>query len=216
MKKSYVVILMLILLGTNMLFADEEKIETDNLLKYVFQDVDKDGMPDGYTFKKRKGGKTATISYDNKVFFGKKGPSLKITLLQEGDMYLSSPMLKNLQPGKQYLFTMNVKIKDMHITGKWYNTGAHRCFITYIFGDGKTLAWMAFHDNGSTDDWVTIMCPFKFSEGNVRLSLRCKNMSGTVWIQNPTILELAGGMEMDRHFMLKDGSVIKGLHFTIK
>lgn len=215
MTKAHVAIFVLIGLVSSMLFADDQQAVTDNLLKFTFQDADKDGIPDGYSVKK-KNAETATVVYDKTVSYKGKGSSVKITLPQEGTVRLDMfKWIKDLQPDKEYLFSMNVKIKDMLINGKWYKKGADRCFIAYIFGNSKTLAWMALHDNGSTDGWVTIMCPFRFSKGNIRISLRCKKMSGTVWIQNPTILELAEGIDMDRHFILEDGSVIKGQHYKI-
>lgn len=216
MKKMQVLILVLIGLSSGMLFADDQQAVTDNLLKFTFQDANNDSIPDGY-YVKKKNAETATVVYDKTVSYKGKGSSVKITLPQEGTVRLDMfKRIKDLQPDKEYLFIMNVKIKDMHINGKWYtDKGATRCFIAYLQRSKGSNAWMAIAGNGSTDGWVTIMCPFT-PKGNLRILLRCEKMSGTIWLQNPAIIELAKGMAMKRHFILKDGSVINDIKMMLK
>lgn len=204
----------LLILVSGMVFAEEENIiSAENLLGFVFQDTNKDGVPDGYKISKGKaeGNETATVTYDEKVFNGEKGPSIKMYLPQEGYLAVDLKNLLKLKKDKQYLFTVDVKIKDMKIEGKWRTKKIIRAMMFYVYSSKGKHSWLAITGNGSTKGWVTVMMPFntrKYPQFVAsRVLLRCNTMSGTVWLQNPTIVELPDGADMKSHFLLSDGSV---------
>lgn len=210
---TYAIITLLILVS-NVVFAEEENvISAENLLKYTFQDTNKDGIPDGYKIVKGKaeGNEAAEVTYDETVFNGEKGPSIKMYLPEKGYLAVDLKNLFRLKKGKQYLFAVDVKIKDMKVEGKWYTKKAIRALMIYVYGSNGKHAWLAITGNGSTKGWVTVMLPFNTEKipglATSRVLIRCNNMSGTVWIQNPSIVELPDGTDMKSHFLLSDGSV---------
>ena len=82
---------------------------------------------------------------------------------------------------------------------------------------GKGHSWLAIHGNGTTDGWVTGMCVFDTDTSKIPeeklpdvwksgIRLCCKKMTGTVWFQNPSIVELPDSVKMKSHFILNDGS----------
>ncbi|GAH06732.1 unnamed protein product, partial [marine sediment metagenome] len=91
--------------------------------------------------------------------------------------------------------------------------------VIYVYGQNNAHTWITIHGKGSTDEWVTVMLPFDTSKkpdlSLSRIMLRCYKISGTVWLQNPAIVELPASADMKSGFILKDGSIVSG-HLVIK
>ena len=159
-----------------------------------------------------------SVAADDEVFFGDRGPSVRMESKTFGELNLDSPFLEFMEAGKSYLLTLKVKVNDMRLKGHWWT---ERCGFWVRVYDTKSdkQTWCNLGGNGSTDGWVTVMLPFKHDElahGTYRLLFRCKDMTGMVWIQDPVVIEIPEGVDMERSFVLSDGRTVVGSHLTLK
>lgn len=203
-----------LLLGLYNVAAEETTAE--NLFKFGYSDMTDGSKPGGGYVISAAGEDSVTV--DSKVFAPPKGPSVRLETKKLGDLCFDSPTMSFIEKDKQYLLTIKVKIDDMNTVGHWWEK---RCGLWIYVYDTKNnvLTWCNFGGKGSTKGWVTMMLPFegkRFADGTTKLLIRCRQMSGTIWVQDPTIIELPTGVKMDRSFILEDGSTVTGSHLTVK
>lgn len=189
-------------------YAAGENEAAKNLLPYAFQDADKNGFPDGYTRGKDLGGK---IAYEPEA--ADRSATVQMDLEQESSAYLDSNPFR-LEVGKDYLFTVEVMIKNLRFHGAARHIDHAVVFYVYSAnGDRHAATWIV--GEGSSPGWVRVMLPFSTKRmpqlAFARVLIRCRSMSGTVRFRNPAIIELPAGVRIGRpHCLLPDGTAVDG------
>jgi hypothetical protein len=211
----YISVLLLALCSGSIWSAVEEPAKSDNLLKYTLTDSGDGKTPQGYTVNTAEGGKEASVSFDNSVYIGKKGPSLKVDIAKTGSVFFDYSSFLPLEKGKKYLLTVSIKIKDLHLDGvEANNIGMVRGVMVYVYSASGKHSWEAISGNGSTKGWVTMLLPFDTAKvpelATSRVFFRCLNIAGTVWFQNPSVVELPEGSDVQAQFIQEDGTVLPG------
>ena len=212
-RNSVAVVLVILFWAVNYGFAEDKASE--NLFKFGYEKMPDGSEPSGYIISAQD---DDSVEVDAKIFAPPKGPSVRLEAKKFGYLALDSPPMKFIKKDKQYLATIKVKVKDMNIIGHWWTK---RCGLWIRIFDTKSnvQTWCNLGGEGSTEGWVTVMLPFsgkKFANGSTRLLIRCEKMTGTVWVQDPVIVELPGGKKMKRSFLLADGKTITSSHLTVK
>ena len=178
-------------------------------------------FPQGF---KVHAGQEDMVHEDSKVFQGKAGPSIRFDLPERGNLWLDTSTAVQLEEGRKYLFSVRVKIQDMvpggmNLTSK----GVERGILMEVHsGDTSrnVSVWNAVVGTGSSEGWVTAMIPFdtnaKPDLAKVSIFLRCYDISGTVWFQDPVLIEVPDGFNMNQQFILENGDTVSGGILTLK
>ena len=202
MKKLTIAIVFLLLIQTGVKSEDNTP---KNLMKNYFACKD-DGNPKYYKIKTKKG----RVSYDEKNFFGAKGPSIKLSA--EGrDSFIEFDQIRNLKlkANTRYLFSIQVKVKNLRTIVPWYKNGAYSCFYAMVFSG--TSKWSSIRGSGSTDGWITLLLPFDTGEKKQfkypRIFFFFFFCSGEIWLQCPSLIELPQGTEIKQGYILKDNKI---------
>ena len=187
--------------------AKQDSMDQANLLPHTFIDRNGDGFPDGY---KRRDGHRERVSYDRFSRARGGGPVIRINMPELVSVYLDSEPF-HLEKGKRYLFSVEIRMKDIDFpAGKSKWEPKAYTFVAYVYAVGSnTHIWTWITHKGSTQGWVTLMLPFdtiKHSAlSHARILLRCRKLRGTVWLRDPTIVELPNSMKIPKHFILRNG-----------
>ena len=201
----------------NLIFAAgyAEEIRSDNLYKFAYSKMENGKKFPGYLITAQAGD---SVTLDNQVFYPPGGPSVKLDVKNIGHLYFDSPQLKFIDKDKQYLLTLKVKVEGRQISGHWWQK-RYGLWIRIYNVKSNEQTWCNIAGNGNTDQWVTMILPFRgarFAGDSTKLLIRCDQMSGTVWVQDPVIIELPDEIEMKRSFLLHNGQTVVGSHLTIQ
>jgi hypothetical protein len=96
-----------------------------------------------------------------------------------------------------------------------------RGILMYVHSaSGPGHQWAAVAGEGNTDGWVTVMLPFDTAVQtdlkSARIFLRCQELSGTVWFQDPVLIEAPAGFHMQPHFILENGETVSSNLLILK
>lgn len=162
------------------------------------------------------------VHLDYKVFTGKRGPSMRVDLPKTGAVCLDLQSPVRLDDDTKYLFSVLVKVKDLVLDGPCSNEkGMVRGILMYVYSaSGHGHQWAAVVGAGHTDGWVTVMLPFDTAVQtelkSMRIFLRCQELSGTVWFQDPVVIEAPAGFQMQPHFILENGETVPSNLLNLK
>jgi hypothetical protein len=186
-----------------LLSVNAEETETGtNLLPWDFQLTGKNGLPEGYNNRKE-----GTISVTKE----KNGYVVEMSLKKQGQCFLDTTRLLPLEKGKKYLFSVQVKIKNMEHAGKDKFYG----FVSYIYNSSTNKhTALRLTGTGSINEWATLSLPFdtikqpQLAKG--KLLMRAYNISGSIYLKKPVIIELPENVDMKPSLTLKDGKTFTG------
>jgi hypothetical protein len=190
--------------------------DPENLLSCTFDKLNNGQLPDDYTLE------TMGENPDGAVISTEKDDSgavaVRIDMSKESSAQINTARVSRLEPGKEYLLTVQVKIDRMQHYGNWYKDP--RGVRIYVYGIDNRHVWLAIWGNGSTDGWITGFLPFSTAQAgelaNPNVFFRCFNMTGTVRFRNPMILERPAGVEIKPGFELADGTRVMGSGLQLK
>lgn len=186
--------------------------DPSNLIQHDFSAINDSGLPRGWR---------ATFRGENRdtssVFATHEADGAAVVLIdmpEESTVFFDSIEPIQLQPEDSYVFIVQLSVENMSHDANWYGKPAG--IRLYIYGDNGAHTWMAVHGTGSTDGWVTAALPFPRDNeqreqfGQVRVMLRCLNMSGIVEFRDPVIQRLRGGVMSEPFFETAAGLKVMG------
>ena len=218
-------ILVLSLLAFSLSDARAEGVAKDrpaeNLLLLNLSDGKEGDFPSGFKITSGQGAE-GKVHLDYKVFVGIAGPSIRFDLSEKGNLWLDASAPLQLETARKYLFSVRVKVRDMFPGGPCTdNLGVTRGVLIYVHSVIKpTYTFAGIIGNGNTEGWVTAMLPFDTGANpdlvQAKIFLRCYDLSGTVWFQDPVLIEQPDGFQMKAQFVQENGDVVSGNLLKLK
>jgi hypothetical protein len=194
-------------------FDQKAGMPSANMLPFDMRKDDGTGLPKGFLVTDLK--KNGKVTFDNEVTAGTSGPSVRVDLPEDGTVRVDTADAISLKTNTLYLFSVQIKAQKVSPGGAAMNAGGcyERGVFAYVHSATKAeYACSIIVGKGDTDGWVTLMLPFdtgKFPAfEKVRFLLRCIGISGTVWFQNPALVEMPDGFEIKPHFILSNGEIV--------
>jgi hypothetical protein len=187
----------------------------ENLLSSTFAQLERNGLPAGWKVSRHgENRQRAKVTAERDRKTGQ--TVMKIEIPREASVFLDTIHPAELDPKKEYLLLVQLKVEDMHYIGHWYYRPAG--IRVEAYGMNNKQRWLAVCGEGGTGGWVTAILPFLTSSdreeaedlSRPKVLLRCNNMVGTVRFRSPMIVEKPAGVDAAGCFELEDGTQVFG------
>jgi len=189
----------------------EEAATEKNLLKWNFDTITAQGIPDGYetSFSKESNGSISIVKED-------KANVVRMELPEQGTGFLDTTNVVGLIKGRKYIFTVQLKIEGQKYSGE----GEHFFYVCLYNTPNNEHIYTKLGGTGDTDGWITsvILVDTVKNPGLVgcKIFFRGYNVSGTYYLKTPYLIEVPDDLKVNPQIVLSNNKSILGAFFNLK
>lgn len=196
-----------------MVYADD----SPNLLNASFEKFN-EGFPEGLSVI---GGASAELLNASLVDSKIGDTAVKVTqfkIEKPEFIRVASAPISNIQVGKNYLCTLNLKVDNFKSLIPDSTEGIR--FYIYNSNSGRH-AWTQIRHDGSTNGWVTLSMPFSGeylepAKGSIFFYIYFNELTGIFQFSDLSVVELPKGTTMNNSFSTIDGAAVGGTVLILK